>query len=92
MDTRELIERVRAACNGHPHAKIAWPHRILHEAAAALSSQAAEIERLREALRRISAFPETQNDGTSSYSVGYAFDVVQRIAATALIPKPNKEA
>lgn len=31
--TAPLQERLRAACKGHPHAKIAWPHRLLHEAA-----------------------------------------------------------
>ena len=31
--TDSLVERLRKACNGHPHAKIAWPHRVLHEAA-----------------------------------------------------------
>lgn len=36
----DIAERLRAACNGHPHAKIPWPHRVLHEAAD-------EIERLR---------------------------------------------
>jgi hypothetical protein len=35
----ELVERLREACKGHPHAKIPWPHRLLHEAIA-------EIERL----------------------------------------------
>lgn len=29
----EIEQRLRAACNGHPHAKIPWPHRLLHEAA-----------------------------------------------------------
>lgn len=24
---------LRAACNGHPHAKIPWPHRVLHDGA-----------------------------------------------------------
>ena len=32
----ELAERLKDACHGHPHAKIPWPHRILHEAAAAI--------------------------------------------------------
>lgn len=27
----DLIERINAACVGHPHAKIPWPHRLLHE-------------------------------------------------------------
>lgn len=36
----DVLERLKAACVGHPHAKIAWPHRLLHDAIA-------EIERLR---------------------------------------------
>lgn len=28
-----LVARLRAACDGHPHAKIPWPHRVLREAA-----------------------------------------------------------
>jgi hypothetical protein len=36
----DIVERLKAACVGHPHAKIAWPHRLLHDAIA-------EIERLR---------------------------------------------
>jgi hypothetical protein len=39
----KLAERLRASCVGHPHAKIPWPHRLLHEAADG------EIRRLREA-------------------------------------------
>jgi len=31
-NTRDLRERLLAFCNGHPYAKIEWPHRILHEA------------------------------------------------------------
>jgi len=36
----DIVERLRAAYNGHPHAKGPWPHRLLHDAIA-------EIERLR---------------------------------------------
>lgn len=35
-------ERIRALCNGHPHAKIAWPHRELHEIAEAVEAIEAE--------------------------------------------------
>ena len=35
----EAIERdIRALCNGHPHAKIAWPHRELHALADRLAA------------------------------------------------------
>lgn len=33
----ELVERLHDACNGHPNAKIPWPHRLLHDAAAELT-------------------------------------------------------
>jgi hypothetical protein len=29
-DLDKLANEIRALCNGHPHAKIAWPHRELH--------------------------------------------------------------
>ncbi len=37
----EISEAVRSLCNGHPHAKIAWPHRELHEIADRLDRLAA---------------------------------------------------
>jgi len=46
-DHAELIARLREACNGHPYAKIAWPHRILHEAADAISSLVRERDEAR---------------------------------------------
>lgn len=33
---KPLSDHLREAYDGHPHAKIEWPHRILHEAANAL--------------------------------------------------------
>ena len=39
----DLVERLNTACVGHPHARIPWPHRLLHEAAA-------EIDRLRKVI------------------------------------------
>lgn len=29
----DIVKRLLAACDGHPHAKIKWPHRLLHDAA-----------------------------------------------------------
>ena len=43
----DLVERLRAACNGHPHAKIAWPHRILHEAADRIEALERELSEAR---------------------------------------------
>jgi hypothetical protein len=39
----DIIEQLLGACNGHPYAKIPWPHRVLHNAVN-------EILRLRRAL------------------------------------------
>ena len=39
----QLVVRLREACNGHPHAKIPWPHRILHEAADEIEDMAKRI-------------------------------------------------
>lgn len=36
----DIVEQINAACVGHPHARIPWPHRLLHDARS-------EIERLR---------------------------------------------
>lgn len=36
----DIVDKLNEACVGHPHAKIPWPHRLLHEARD-------EIERLR---------------------------------------------
>jgi hypothetical protein len=45
----DIVERLKAACIGHPHARISWPHRLLHDAIA-------EIE----ALRRLNAELNTE--------------------------------
>jgi hypothetical protein len=48
----DIVERLKAACVGHPHAKIAWPHRLLHDAIA-------EIKALRTALSQ----PNDEGEG-----------------------------
>lgn len=66
-DDLGLVERIRAACVGHPHAKIAWPHRILHEAADALAAKDAAIERLvaeRDEARRVKRWNAEEMGGT----------------------------
>lgn len=42
----DIVERLRAACVGHPNARIPWPHRMLHEAADTIDRQREEIGRL----------------------------------------------
>lgn len=50
----DLVKRLRDVCVGMP-AEIAWPHRILHEAADRIEALEAENARLREALTSIEA-------------------------------------
>ena len=33
---KDIVVRLLEACNGHPHAKIKWPHRVLHDAVNAI--------------------------------------------------------
>lgn len=51
----DLVARLKAACVGHPDAKIPWPHRLLHEAADELTSLRARVAKLEELLRRTAA-------------------------------------
>lgn len=43
----DLPDRLREACDGHPHAKIPWPHRLLHEAADEITSLRKTIKALK---------------------------------------------
>lgn len=43
----DLIERINAACVGHPHAKIPWPHRLLHECRDRIEALEGECAELR---------------------------------------------
>ena len=49
---RDLVDRLLKACNGHPHALIPWPHRILHDAVAHIQAQAVRIAQLTEAWQK----------------------------------------
>ncbi|MRX31867.1 hypothetical protein [Aminobacter sp. MDW-2] len=42
----EIADELRKACSGHPHAKIAWPHRLLHRAADELDAKDKRIAEL----------------------------------------------
>lgn len=46
--------RLRGACVGHPHAKIPWPHYLLHEAANELDAKQREIDNLKDLMRGVS--------------------------------------
>ena len=54
-DPAELAQRLRENCVGHPNARIPWPHRTLHDAAALIEAQTREIAELRAAIRDIIA-------------------------------------
>ena len=48
-----LVEKLREACTGHRHAKIEWPHRLLHDAIAALQSKDEQIERQKRSIQEL---------------------------------------
>lgn len=50
-----LVERLKEACSGHPHAKIAWPHRLLHEAVEAIVALRSERDGWRKIVGDIAA-------------------------------------
>ena len=50
---KDIIERLRVYCHGHPHAKIPWPHRVLHDAAEEINQLRARNERLGEAVEKM---------------------------------------
>lgn len=55
----DVVERLNAACVGHPHARIAWPHRLLHEATTEITqlrAPLAETERQVLAMREASSW------------------------------------
>lgn len=53
-DGMGLVDRLRGACSGHPHATIAWPHRVLHEAAARIEQLERELAQRVDQVVRIS--------------------------------------
>lgn len=52
VSAKDIVACLNDACVGHPHAKIAWPHNLLHDAATEITrlrEQLAEAERQRDA-------------------------------------------
>lgn len=51
----DIIKRLELSCDGHPFAKIAWPHRLLHDAISLIKKKIEEATDLKgenEALRK----------------------------------------
>ena len=42
----DILQRLQEACVGHPHAKIPWPHRLLHDAVAEIDKLRQQIDQL----------------------------------------------
>jgi regulator of replication initiation timing len=47
-EVADLVATLREHCIGHPHAKIAWPHRLLHDAATTLETLSSENAALKQ--------------------------------------------
>lgn len=61
----EIADELRKACSGHPHAKIAWPHRLLHRAADELDAKDKRIAELEAALAGAAYIACLQRDDNS---------------------------
>lgn len=48
----DLLMRIADACIGHPHAKIPWPHRLLHECRDRIEALEAELKKWRNMAQR----------------------------------------
>lgn len=71
-----LIVRLRAACNGLPGAVIAWPHRILHEAAEELAAANARIAELEARCAKYKADSTRLDKLQESFIKGEEFHIV----------------
>ena len=71
-----LIVRLRAACNGLPGAVIAWPHRILHEAAEELAAANARIAELEARCAKAGADSTRLDKLQESFIKGEEFHIV----------------
>jgi hypothetical protein len=56
----DITKRLLNACNGHPDAKIAWPHRLLHDAVDEVERLRSENESFRSALLGARPFIEAR--------------------------------
>lgn len=56
LDADDIVPRLLTACNGHPHANIAWPHYLLHDAVEEikqLRSNVADFQELSDAHKEV---------------------------------------
>lgn len=65
-DADDVVRRLREACVGHPHARIDWPHRILHESAAFIEGQDTEMRQMRKEMTDTVSEMETTIERQSS--------------------------
>jgi hypothetical protein len=90
-DLDKLANDIRALCNGHPHAKIAWPHRELH----ALADRAQALARrdggeepvAKDAVDRVMAVLNYWFNG--SRRIDRNSDMVKQLAALVDHPAPS---
>jgi hypothetical protein len=80
----ELRAELRAACEGHPHAKIPWPHRLLHKADEALEAIEAELDGWRKIVGDIAALVPLPSVIKATGTTGDLIDwIKQQIAERA---------
>lgn len=77
---KEVVDALRAACVGHPAAKIPWPHRLLHDSADLITAQAERIAELKEI------------SGTTTDMLDYIFALKDRAEAAEAEVRTLREA
>lgn len=99
LGINDLAKRLREACDGHPHAKIPWPHRLLHEAASAIEgAEKPSVRWWNAAMTRAAEMCEAQAkngyDGHGRYYEIGANDCAKMLKAQMLplpAPQPSME-
>lgn len=72
---RDIVDRLSDYCDGHPHARIPWPHRVLHDAIA-------EIKRQRGLLRELAALHVSAGDLHASATIHAPLPAVPEVVAS----------
>ena len=81
----DLIERLSAACDGHPNAKMPWPHRLLHEAIAEIARLRAENAALSTATVEFHWMARRYCDGRMSASVSHFNQLVRELLVAGCV-------
>lgn len=93
-EVSDIVERLRSACVGHPNAKIPWPHRLLHDAIAAIEERDRRIAELEAENAELNAVYRAArglchgtdwNNGTHAVRHGYRAKLIKAVSAVSAV-------